>query len=48
MISGHLAPQCYSRGGAMGHRSIQQKKDPLTNEIAILNLEKGPLKFQVY
>ncbi len=32
--------QCYSWGGAMGHRPIQQKNGPLTTEIAILNLER--------
>ncbi len=32
--------QCYSWGGAMGHRPIQQKNGPLTKEIAILNLER--------
>ncbi len=32
--------QCYSWGGAMGHRLIQQKNGPLTTEIAILNLER--------
>ncbi len=32
--------QCYRRGGAMGHRPIQQKNGPLTTEIAILNLER--------
>ncbi len=41
--------QCYSWGGAMGHRPIQQKNGPLTTKIAILNLEtKGQLKFQIY
>ncbi len=32
--------QCYSWGGAMVHRPIQQKNGPLTTEIAILNLER--------
>ncbi len=32
--------QCYSWGGVMGHRPIQQKNGPLTNKIAILNLER--------
>ncbi len=32
--------QCYSWGGAMGHRPIQQKNGPLTTEIAILNLKR--------
>ncbi len=32
--------QCYSWGGAMGHRPIQQKNGTLTTEIAILNLER--------
>ncbi len=32
--------QCYSWGGAMGHRPIQQQNGPLTTEIAILNLER--------
>ncbi len=32
----------------MGHRHVQQKNGPLTTEIAILTLENGPLKFQVY
>ncbi len=32
--------QCYSWGGAMGHRPIQQKNGPLTTEIAIFNLER--------
>ncbi len=32
--------QCYSWGGAMGHRPIQHKNGPLTTEIAILNLER--------
>ncbi len=38
-----LLNQCYSWGGAMGHRSIQQKNGPLTTEIAILNLERMAL-----
>ncbi len=29
-----IPPQCYSWGGAMGHRPIQQKNGPLTTEIA--------------
>ncbi len=32
--------QCYSWGGALGHRPIQQQNGPLTTEIAILNLER--------
>ncbi len=32
--------QCYSWGGAMDHRPIQQQNGPLTTEIAILNLER--------
>ncbi len=35
-----LDVQCYSWGGAMGHRPIQQKNGPLTTEIVILNLER--------
>ncbi len=38
--SGDSWCQCYSWGGAMGHRPIQQKNGPLTTEIAILNLER--------
>ncbi len=32
--------QCYSWGGAMSHRPIQQKNGTLTTEIAILYLER--------
>ncbi len=40
MITPTPNTQCYSWGGAMGHRPIQQKNSPLTTEIDILNLER--------